>query len=199
MSLIHSKQYGFSNLSDRHVPRVDRPTKCLIGVDIGHANVHYGRAFHYSAIGTLASSGDKILWSFTTPATSGGYIHAGPWKFYSSASATFKIMEDATIKGASAGTAKTPKNRHRGSANTANSILKEGAIASTVGDQLEIHRSGTSGGFFTAANPAAGEGRIEWQLDDNSIYTLEIQANADNLLYSVSINWYEESVRGDNI
>lgn len=175
-------------------PMVDLVTGFLTYISGDHRYIHEGRAYTYLGnTGSLAAGSGTYSIAITTPVdTSGIRLHFRPVKF--SATANLMLMTVAEGSTVTGGTAATPINRNRNSANTSKATLLYGVTVSAPGST--VAQAAIGGGSNPANAIGGGNGASEeLVLKPNTTYSIKID-NIGSTTASTGyfeVFWYEES------
>lgn len=180
------------NDGGKRVPLMDSSSHSQLVIESPHHHVHDELAYKLSGKSSDLSTTPVHL-SFTTPNTSVRFHMLA--KASAGGAATFTITEGPT-GGVTGGSAATPLNRRRDSANTsAGTNFLTGATAPTGGTVLDDPDFGIAGGFFTASQAGESRDEAEWVLKPNTTYSFRL-TSATAVAGSVKLSWYEHPDKG---
>lgn len=186
----------FTHADGRRNIHLDPTQHGVVVVDAEHHEIHEGHMWHWSHYDLDFDNAEDFDLVITTPTPasydSGGYgpyVHFAGQVVCSGACVVSFIEGIDTIVG---GTAKTPMNRNRLTSNSASTVLTldPTSYGTSSATTLETTVVGTTG---NPAQRVGGDARtnIEWLLTGSTSYVLNIEPEADNLVLSVSIDFYE--------
>ena len=163
---------------------MDSAFKSLIWIDIPHHEIHDGHSFILAATQTALGDGDTFTLTCTTPNTT-KWLHSvfggiGLYEYY------LKVYENPTVD--TPGSAVTPVNRNRNSANTSGATF-------TVDDVLTSPGTLIFENYVTSGRRVGGLGeqRQEYILKQNEQYVFHLESDrAANILTGV-LEWYEHT------
>ena len=163
---------------------IDASTESLQTIEYEHHEIHSGSHYNYCDYALAQGIGDEIEFVFVTPNTT-KWVHL-LFEVYASTGATIELYEGTS--GVSGGTAITPRNNNRNSANiSAVTLTKDPAAITTDGTR--------AAGFLAGGTRVAGavERNKEYVLDQNNTYLVRITSLAASNNISWCAEWYEHT------
>jgi len=188
------------------VPRMDRSTDALIGIDYFHYEAHAKSVFEAWHTLTGKNDGTWLTIFLTTPDTD-KEIHLVPtWQ--ASGAAYFRIRKSAVVT-ANTGTTKATFNRHDQYQTSKTSHVYDNATAPVQGkvmtDVTIANRTpatpGVNGGLVLyeeydgvgKQTPGGSRDSQERILARGTGYTFEIESDAAGLILALQLLWYEHT------
>lgn len=168
--------------------------KAPLAIDIAHHEIHEGDMFVHNIYDEDAASGHSVQVFLLTPAVASPQKHMHLVASYEgSGEHLYEVTEGCTYS--SGGTALTPTNRHRGSANTTSA--QSAYTGSDKGSDLIVVTGGTTifGSWTGQGKNTGGSSRDseEWVLAPNTGYLFELESKAAGTLIELQVLWYEHS------
>lgn len=172
----------------RKVMNIDNNSQALITIASDHHEIHEGHSFVIHDFADVTGAGTTFDIRIVTPDTT-TLAHMG-FNFSSGDEFTYALYEGATLSG---GTAFTPHNADRNSAQTSVLTITSSPTVTAVGTHLISWKTGTgnkTGGL--------GASRNEMLMKRNTTYLLRItRVPAGTGWAEYSMNWYEH-ITGDS-
>jgi hypothetical protein len=185
-----------SNKTGIRTQHLDPTTHAQVEIAAEHHEIHEGHMWHASHYDAdVDTSEDKTI-LITTPAVdiagvgTETIVHFASQVFVDQA-ATITFLEGVTtIVG---GTALTAFNRNRNATNTLNTVLKYDVTSYAGGTAIETIRLGIDGtpGSKENIGGATRTDAVEWNLKPSTSYLILIEPDADDLVVTVELEFYE--------
>lgn len=167
--------------------RIDASTLGLQVIEYEHHEIHSGSFYRAGFQKDVANGGTAIL-AITTPDT-GKWLHFRP-AVDCELEATIKIYENPTS--VTGGTAVTPRNANRNSANTSGATVVSDPTVNLTG-AVTLGNVILGSGRSTGGNSEAG---YEWILKQNETYVVHVTNNTTNPnQINIRCQWYEHTDR----
>lgn len=166
-----------------YAAKVDNSTLSIQTIDYPHHEIHEGDSFFVAEVTDLGNGASRTLVIITPNTTKWSHFELG---VNSEAEVSVTLTESVTVSG---GTAITPVNRNRNSANTAGMIVKHTPDSASGGTDLITQQFGSGRGI-------GGESRdiAEIILKQNTTYTVVCtNKTTGNNLVNITLNWYEHA------
>lgn len=161
----------------------------LVSMMFEHHEVHEGNTYNVNHSTTdaapLADDANFDLW---VSVPEGTFPHM-VWDLWCEGLAQGYLYEGPTVS--DEGTALTPWNRQRNSANAATVVVKHTPTVSGVGTALHNGEWQGSTGVGVSRNQGGSRATQEIDLKENTTYLFRITARASNVRASISLDWYE--------
>lgn len=166
---------------------LDSATNAVNTVDYAHHEIHSGSHYKAGRQDTTLATSDTIELLFTTSDTT-KWAH---WVLTSQSTGecVVELYED-TVTSAD-GTAITPTNRNRNSANTATVVVTHTPTITSDGTKLVEKWLGSTG--FKEDTGGETRGNSELVLKQNTKYLLRLTAVGDGIKGAVGGDWYEHT------
>lgn len=168
---------------------LDSSTNTMQIIEYEHHEVHSGRSFVFTQVGTVAGNATRDVLVVTPDTTR--YIHMTE-RVASDDDISIYIYESPNLgAGATAkGSQGTAYNRNRGSSNSAGASIFTAPTILANGTALFTWRQGTGGFFFSSPGESRGEGELV--LARNATYLYRVVNNdAAGTEVEIQLNWYE--------
>lgn len=177
-----TQHYGLID-TDGDSVQVDQSKRALKSIEAEHSEIHEGNSFFaYDSTTNLGAETDDTI-SLLIDVPAGVFphllIHA-----YGSGEIRFRFWEGAFSGGGAGGSAVTPVNRNRNSANTSDLTITKDTSPATGGTLLMEHFIGA--GFNTEGSKRGQE----WILKPSTSYYVEVY-DTSNINAYLDLNWYE--------
>lgn len=147
---------------------VDPYVSALRVIEVAHSQTHLGAMYSAGYRWTGQADNATLYLSVTVPT---GYVAHMIYEVATTGKAYIDLYEGATVSG---GTAITPANKNRRSANTASVVVKRDVTVSDAGTLLPQDGLLGGGGKHTPIGGGAGLD-AEWVLDEATTYLLAVQ------------------------
>lgn len=180
---------GFGDLVEKKGKQqlMDGVDDATIIIDLAHHKVHEGQHFTFTDYDADVDSGlaNRKVWQITAP-NSAKRFHT-ILSFFTSNAGLFEFNENPTLN--VEGTALTAYNNDRNSASVTTLVMKYDTTLLADGTSLTIVQIGAN----TPKTQVGGVGRssIEWILKANEDYAIIFQADNDNTVVSIVVEFYE--------
>jgi len=167
---------------------IDRATETLQIITYEHHEIHAGSHFYICSFETL-DDGDSADFAVTTPNTA-KWAHM-TFQVEGTSQTEFYIYEGSAVTG---GTATTPLNNDRNSANTSDLTIAKNPTVNTLGTMIYSQSKGLVG---ATPSKADSEGVVtrerEIILKQNTTYIFRITSRQDDNIVSYCGEWYEHT------
>lgn len=165
---------------------MDGVDDATIVIDLAHHKVHQGEHFTFTDYDADvdAGAGARKVWQITTP-NSAKRFHT-VISFFTSNAGLFEFNENPTLN--VEGTALTAYNNDRNSASTTTLVMKYDTTLTADGTNLTILQLTAN-----SRTQIGGVGRsdVEWILKANEDYAIIFQADNDDTVVTIVIEFYE--------
>jgi len=154
-------------------------------MDFEHHQVHEGETYHFvHFIAALGTGTNKVAFTVPvfSPAIQGPHLVIDA-SVYNGTTLIY-LYEGSTFTG---GSALTPLNRNRNSANAARCTAKAG-VTSTDGTLLDMFYFGSGGRSASNGERQA----VEWVLKSNTVYRIDLIGQIAGTAIALRCNWYED-------
>ena len=157
---------------------IDSASYALITIPVEHHIIHEGESYTYSVVSHDLDSGGAINLTIITNGKQTDLTFIAS----TSAAADITLYED--FSNSSVGVKVDPINRNRHLNYNSTVLLYTGQVGSSLKVLQNFH--------IGEGRKVGGEGSefIEWVLDDNRVYQLVLQSEADNNQVSFTVNFY---------
>lgn len=174
------------------IQRVDHSTQATLMLDYEHHELHEGNHYFLAATTTLDSASTDFLDIGILTANTTTWANMA-FSVSSVGQTTFTVYEGAALFAVSDGTAITPINNNRNSANTsAMTLVSNPAYTAAASDQLFQQVIGADGGAALIKGGLIDRNK-EIILKQNTYYIFRMDSGSSANLISYTAEWYEHA------